>query len=122
MQEQLSIELFKLGFRIKEIRNSNIITYKQTEGEFNLSRNQNPLDLSKNPNIESIISGTYLLKGKKLYIYCRMLHLKSGLVVSAAQTTFQISEDRDNIRNNESKKKRAVLSYERFPNSKVDSF
>jgi len=89
LQERVSYELFKRGFRIVELRNSKDIYFEKEKGEFNLSRFKKNLKQESINSIKSIVLGTYIEAGETIYVNAKLIELENSLVRSSAEIKFK---------------------------------
>lgn len=85
IQERLAHELFKMGFRIVEIRMTEHIYFEPLTGELNLTRFKDQLKRAKFPEIQSLIVGTYIDAGDFVYVNSRLVEMANDLVRSSGE-------------------------------------
>lgn len=78
--ERLSMELHKLGFNVRELRQRKSIEFKKEKGEFSLSRKS--ADLMKNFQVDAILVGTYLMVGDEVVVNAKLIDVDSSRVIS----------------------------------------
>ncbi len=90
ISECLIHELQIRGFQIKDIRMVPEIVASPKKGEFILTRN--PQKLKKEIDVNYLLTGTYSVADEGVVINIRLLDLKTGLVVSTAQTIIPLND------------------------------
>ena len=86
--EELSTELYKLGFRLRELRQMEQVDIVPEKGEFALSRKT--AKLMKKFHLDAIVAGTYTMVGDEVVVNARMLSLDTARVVSVGQMTANV--------------------------------
>jgi TolB-like protein len=80
VSERLSMELHKLGFNIRELRQRKSISVEYEKGEFALTRNTE--DLMRRAQVDAVLTGTYTVIGDEVIVNARFLDLDSSRVIS----------------------------------------
>ncbi len=111
LQERVSYGLFKRGFRIVELRNSEQIFFEKNKGEFNLSRLKNELKDKTIESMKSVVVGTYTDAGNTIYVNIKLVELKTSLLRANAELKFKKGKFLENLyfyktKNTKSKKKK----------------
>ncbi|VAX18259.1 hypothetical protein MNBD_NITROSPINAE04-561 [hydrothermal vent metagenome] len=83
VSEQLSAELFKLGFSVRELRQRVDIDIIRTKGELILSRRSEKL--MKKFQVDSVIAGSYTVVGQKVTLNVRLLSLDTSRLISVGR-------------------------------------
>lgn len=78
--ERLSMEMHKLGFNIRELRQRKSIEFKKEKGEFGLTRKS--ADLMRNFQVDAVLAGTYLMVGDEVVVNARLIDVDSSRVIS----------------------------------------
>lgn len=78
--KRLSMELHKLGFNVRELRQRKSIEFKIHKGEFSLTRKS--ADLMKNFQVDAILTGTYLMVGDDVVVNAKLIDVDSSRVIS----------------------------------------
>ena len=92
ISEQLASGLMDSGYRLKEIKmRSNVFISEEKAGEFTLSRRL--AVLSKNHDAGAILTGTYAVASKTVYVNARLIDTGTSLVL--ASVDFQLPLDAD---------------------------
>jgi len=81
--EQLSTELHKLGFNIRELRQRKTIAILRDKGEFALTREAS--ELMKKFQVDAVLAGTYMLVGDEVVVNARVIDVDSSRVISVGQ-------------------------------------
>ena len=81
--EQLSSELYKLGFRVRELRQMSEVEVVRHKGEFAISRRT--ARLMKRFRIDAVATGTYTMVGDEVVVNARLLSVDTARVVSVGQ-------------------------------------
>lgn len=92
ISEQLASGLMQSGYRLKEIKmRSNVFISEEKAGEFTLSRRL--AVLSKSHDAGAILTGTYAVASKTVYVNARLIDTGNSLVL--ASVDFQLPLDAD---------------------------
>lgn len=81
--ERLSAELYKLGFRIRELRQMSEVEIVPEKGELALSRRAERL--VKKYRVDALVTGTYAMVGGEVMVSARLLSVDTARVVSVGE-------------------------------------
>ncbi len=81
--EDLGMELFKLGFRLREIRQRVQISITPEVGEVALTRQASAL--MQSAQVDAVVTGAYSRFGNQVVVNARLIDVDTGRVVSAGQ-------------------------------------
>ncbi|MBF0169975.1 MAG: hypothetical protein HQK87_02625 [Nitrospinae bacterium] len=81
--EDLGMELFKLGFRLREIRQRVQIKITPEVGEVALTRDS--AALMRSAQVDAVVTGAYSRFGDQVVVNARLIDVDTGRVVSAGQ-------------------------------------
>ena len=81
--EDLGMELFKLGFRLREIRQRIRINITPEVGEVALTREASAI--MQNAQVDAVVTGAYSRFGNQVVVNARLIDVDTGRVVSAGQ-------------------------------------
>ncbi len=118
LQERLGFELFNLGYRIVEIRLGKTLATREGRGETILSRVQEQLRQAGTTGLRGVVTGTYTVSGRTVYVQARLIDLEHGQVRAMGELTFPVSKALLGLLALESQPTLAggnTTVYERFP-------
>lgn len=115
IQEQLSHELFELGFRVIEIRLGKNIRFQPLVGELNLTRVIELLKQTEFPEIESFVVGTYLDAGDYVYVNARIVEVANSTVKGSGEIKIPKGEYLSRLLNMQEDGPTETEVFERFP-------
>lgn len=116
LQERLSFHLFKLGFRILEIRLGKQIYFHPKTGELNLSRLKEKMKATTFQDVKSIVVGTYIDAGKDLYVNSKLVEVETALVRASGEIRIRKTKHLEKLFKAQDKKKDLENEiYERHP-------
>lgn len=78
--ERLSMEMHKLDFNVRELRQRKSIEFKKAKGEFGLTRKST--DLMRRFQVDAVLVGTYLVVGDEVVVNARLIDVDSSRVIS----------------------------------------
>ena len=81
--EELSSQLFKRGFRLREIRQRLRVKVTPGQGEVALSRDAD--EILRNQQVDAVVTGSYARFGNQVVVNVRMIDVDTARVVSVAQ-------------------------------------
>ena len=84
LAEALMGELQRAGLMVTEIRKTESILIKERFGEYSLSRNIK--EISKHSTAKFLLVGTYVVRGKNIFVNARIISNKDNLVISSAKS------------------------------------
>jgi len=119
LQERLAHEMFKLGYRIIEIRLRKSIYYETTKGELNLTRLSEELKRSEFQEIQSLIVGTYIDAGDYIYVNSRFVELETSMVKASGEIKIKKGKYLDKLLRGQTENESTNTEvFERFPTKK----
>lgn len=107
--EQVGAELYKLGFKVREIRQRKDIEIIQEKGEFYLSRKS--AEIMKASRVDAVVTGTFTIVGEEVVVSSRLIGVESGRVEAVGQMVANISQNdyiRDLLNRNSSRSRPVV--------------
>ncbi|MGK7344813.1 MAG: FlgO family outer membrane protein [Candidatus Nitrospinota bacterium M3_3B_026] len=81
--ERLAAELYKLGFRVRELRQMSEVEIVPDKGELALSRRAERL--VKKYRVDALVTGTYAMVGDEVMVSARLLSVDTARVVSVGK-------------------------------------
>lgn len=118
VQEHLTSELYRLGFRVVEIRQGKNPRYEKKKGETILTRDETALNKEVYPTLKSLFTGTYVDTGSHIYIAAKMIELDTGVVRASGHIKLRKTKELSymtGIKVEKETKFSDIEVYERFP-------
>lgn len=89
--EQVSSELYKLNFHIRDLRQRINVKTAPMLGEFALSRQSR--EIMKKFRIDAILTGVYMIVGHKLVVNARILNVDTSRLVSVGRMVIDLDRN-----------------------------
>lgn len=91
LSEQILSELSMKGYKVVEIRQSDVMQIMSGQGEFGMSRDANLLRPSR--EVSGIIVGTYAVSPVRVYINARLIDPATSIVQSAGTVELELTKE-----------------------------
>jgi hypothetical protein len=85
LQEKMLFHLFDLGYRVVEMRLGKEFRYAGPNGEILLTRLKTELRNASHRELKSILVGTYIRGGNRIYVSCRLVELETEQVRASGE-------------------------------------
>lgn len=92
LQERLGYELFNLGYRIVEIRLGKTLEVREGTGETALSRLKDQLRKQGFTGLKGVVTGTYTMAGRSVYVQARLIDLELGQVRAMGELSIPLGK------------------------------
>ena len=109
VSEQIGSELYKLGFKVRELRQRKDVEVVQDKGEFYLTRKS--AELMRKSKVDAVVTGTFTLVGEEVVVNSRLIGVDSGKLASVGEMVVNVAQNEylGNLLNRNSSRSRPVI-------------